>query len=638
MSQIRLSTLTLKNFKGIENLFLEANGENLSIYGANETGKTTIVDAWMWLLFGKDSLNQSDFEIKTINGSEPVHGLEHEVSAQLLPEELTLTKRLTEKWTKKRGNAEKVFTGHQVDHFVDGVPMQKKEFDRVVSAIADEQLFRLLTNPRHFNENLHWTKRREMLLAVCGDVTDEDVIAASAKLQDLPSILNGRSLDDHIKVLKAKKTEINRELDQIPVRISEVQQAKEPEGGKDAAWTLSELRTRRQKKQKELERVRSGGELAEKVRELREVEASILDAENKAKQKQQEKLNEKQTGLFYLKNGLADIERKLKDQESILTATHQAIGKDEARIVELRAEWGRIDAHPCTCEETCPTCGQRIPDGQIEESQKAFNSLKAKQLTEISTQGKLLKSSIEAARKEILKLEKELSSLKSDHEKTAQNILKLEQEITSIQNSKPKNSIDISDVFTKKQQLEKTIEELRVGAVDTGDLEAEIALLNQKIAAQETILAEVKLWAAGQERIKELKGQERSLANEFNQCEKEIALCDEFTRTKVAMLTDRINSKFILARFKLFSENINGGIEPCCEVMVNGVPYSSLNNAMRINVGIAICNTLSDHHGIILPMFCDNAEAVCDLLPSRGQQIRLVVSAQDKTLRIQKEV
>ncbi|WP_339063597.1 hypothetical protein [Tepidibacillus marianensis] len=137
-------------------------------------------------------------------------------------------------------------------------------------------------------------------------------------------------------------------------------------------------------------------------------------------------------------------------------------------------------------------------------------------------------------------------------------------------------------------------------------------------------------------RIQELKQQEKNLAAEYEQLEQELFLTEEFIRTKVNLLEEKINSKFKFARFKLFETQINGGLAEVCETTFNGVPYSSgLNNAARINVGLDIINTLSEHYGISAPIFIDNAEAVTSLNETKGQQICLVVSEKDKQLRIE---
>jgi predicted ATP-dependent endonuclease of OLD family len=208
---MRLISLTLNNFKGIKSFALKPQGKDINIYGDNATGKTTLADAFMWLLFDKDSQNRKDFQIKTLGqDGEPEHGLEHSVEAVLELENgkrITLKKVFKEKWTKKRGSATAEFTGHTTDHFIDGVPAKKKEYDEKIAEIADEQIFRLLTDPAYFNQQLHWQKRRELLLEVCGDVSDAEVIASKADLSKLADILGNRTIDLNLKQLEPRHPE-----------------------------------------------------------------------------------------------------------------------------------------------------------------------------------------------------------------------------------------------------------------------------------------------------------------------------------------------------------------------------------------------------------------------------------------------
>src|SRR5690625_1253859 len=201
---IKLIELRLRNFKGIRDFVLKADGESVSVFGDNATGKTTLFDSFVWQLFDKDSQNKSNFDIKTLDEhNNVIHGLEHEVEGvfDINDRRVTLKKVYTEKWTKKRGSVEQEFTGHTTDYYIDGVPTKKKEYTDFIANLVDEDVFKLLTSPTYFNEQLHWEKRRETLLQVCGDVSDEDVIASSTALAKLPAILNGRSIDDHRKVI-----------------------------------------------------------------------------------------------------------------------------------------------------------------------------------------------------------------------------------------------------------------------------------------------------------------------------------------------------------------------------------------------------------------------------------------------------
>jgi len=170
---IKINKLILQNFKGIRNLEINAAGKDLNIYGDNATGKTTVFDAFMWLLFNKDSLGRSDFGIKTQDsGGNTLHNLEHSVECVLSIDDaiLTLKKVYAEKWTKKRGSAEAEFSGHETKYYINEVPSTKGEYTAKISSIIDEDLFKTITNPLYFNEHLKWQDRRAILLSICGDM------------------------------------------------------------------------------------------------------------------------------------------------------------------------------------------------------------------------------------------------------------------------------------------------------------------------------------------------------------------------------------------------------------------------------------------------------------------------------------
>ena len=83
---------------------------------------------------------------------------------------------------------------------------------------------------------------------------------------------------------------------------------------------------------------------------------------------------------------------------------------------------------------------------------------------------------------------------------------------------------------------------------------------------------------------------------------------------------------FKFVKFRMFNQLINGGTEPTCETLVSGVPYSSANNAGKINAGIDIINTFSKFYGIFAPIWVDNAESVNSIENTWSQIIKLYVT------------
>lgn len=224
MNEIKLSKMEIRNFKGRKEFTLNINGLNANIFGENGTGKTTLNDAFLWVLFDKDSTNRKDFSVKPQDkDGNDRHYLETEVTLELLVngQPRTFRKMLTEKWTKKHGEEDKEFTGHETALWVDTVPVKKKEYTEQINALIDETAFKLLTNPFFFCTQLKWEDRRKTLMEICGDVSDVDVISSDEKLAALTDILNGKSITDQKKIIAEKIKMLNKNIEAIPIRISE---------------------------------------------------------------------------------------------------------------------------------------------------------------------------------------------------------------------------------------------------------------------------------------------------------------------------------------------------------------------------------------------------------------------------------
>ena len=157
--------------------------------------------------------------------------------------------------------------------------------------------------------------------------------------------------------------------------------------------------------------------------------------------------------------------------------------------------------------------------------------------------------------------------------------------------------------------------------------------IDAQIRAQMAIVGQEGLLAYSRKRIEELRKDAKRSAECLERLEGLLYLIDEYTRYKTRFVEDSINGMFRIARFRLFREQANGGVEDRCDVVLDGVPYLNINNGAKINVGIDIINTLSQAYGVKVPLFIDNAESVTRLEPSDSQIIRLVVSENDKELR-----
>lgn len=646
---MKLIRLHLSNFKGIRDFTLDAQGRSINVYGDNATGKTTIMDAFLWLLYGKDSQNKADFEIKTLGlDGEPLHGLDHTVEAELKidGQSLTLRKTYHEVYTKRRGSAHQELTGHTTEHYIDGVPVQKKEYDAKIAEIADESVFKLLTSPSYFNEQLHWRDRRKLLLEICGDISDKDVIASDKALARLPEIIGKRSLEDHKKIIAARRAEINKELERIPVRISEVERNLPDTTGlvpEVLDSDIARLRSKQHELEQQLVRIESGGEAAEVRKQIAEIEAKLLELKSEVRGEVDQAIAEKRRELNSSVGAIEMLRLKLPSLEKQRLAHRAEIERLQERNESLRSDWHRINSEQLDVKlnDTCPCCGQALPAEQLEAAhEKAladFNRSKAERLEAINAEGKRNNERIAESQAEIEKLGAEKARIDNELSKLSRQVDALQAEIDNL----TANVTDVDDhpEYLKLQETKAALQDKLATlqsdqAAAKADIKAQIDAVRADIRTLETSKLQLQQREQGEKRIAELMQQERDLAAEFERLEEELYLTEQFVRAKVAMLEERINSKFKLARFKLFETQVNGGLTEVCETTYKGVPYSGgLNNAARIAVGIDIIQTLSQHYGFSAPIFVDNAEAIVSLPDVDSQIIALYVSEGDKTLR-----
>jgi chromosome segregation ATPase len=650
--RIILKDLMLSNFKGVRDFSLLANGQNVNIFGDNATGKTTLFDAFNWLLFDKDSSDSSKFQLKTVDKEGNVqHHLDHSVKASFLINNrpLDLQKVYREKWTKRRGSATNEFSGHTADYFIDGVPAQKKEFDSKVAELVrgKEELFKLLTSPTYFNEQYKWQQRRKVLLHVCGDLTDDEVIAGNKKLAELPGILGDHSIDDLRKIIANKRSEINKELDRIPIRIDEAEKSKPDIDGKSEEELKKSVEVFRQEidqVDEEISRIRSGGEIDEKRNEKRKIEGHQLDLKNNFQRGIHEEIDEKRSEYFAEKSDFDRYTHLVADRKEDIEINERRIQKKEEQAADLRIKWAAENEKmfEFTGETVCPSCGQELPDDRVEDARAhasaEFNRLKAQHLEEIQKQGKELVVEIQKLNKENEMNGVDVAQFGETANLAKQKMDKIQEKIDEL-NAGTKNIIDDPE-FKKTQDQIKSIEaEIKAlqDGVDDALLEASGRKqdLKKQMNEAETSLLAFDSVRRIDKRIAELNAQEKTLNKEFEELEKQLFLTEEFIKTKVNMLEEKINSKFKMARFKLFEQQVNGGLNEVCETTYNGVPYNALNNAARINVGLDIINTLSEFFDLSAPIFIDNREAVTKLIDVDAQLISLIVSEKDKKLRIE---
>jgi hypothetical protein len=614
------------------------------------------MSALLWLLTGKDSLGRSDFQIKNLDheGNQE-HGLEHTVEAvfDIGGNALSLRKTYHECWTKKRGSAKAELTGNTTDHFIDGVPVKENEYKARTSEIfGDEQRFRLLTNPAVF-ATMPWQKQRSLLLEVCGDIPDDQIIAENEELSPLHAALakytvSKTPLDDLKKVTMGRRIEINKQIDQIPVRIDEARRGLPDVTGLDRSVLAEDVKTLEESlngAKLRLAGVDTGGKIAPLTKELNTVAAEISRLENEHRMKQEGVISGLNRKIRELMDADETAARKEKSTKAEIAEKKTRIQSIDNSLAVLREKWNGIDGEEFqdTTKSVCPACGQSLPGEDVEAAREkakaAFNASKAERLADVQTKGKQLKTEKERLTHEISQLEDRLSvPLDQSKNKAEIDLLTVERDANKSMADDYSQIASRIDLLERKAILETEIRTAKEAATDDRmPIEAEIKTISAQLTDTKEKADRFTRREYGEKRVKDLKAEEKKLAGEFEELEKMLYLIETFIKQKVALLTGRINSKFAVVSFKLFNQLVNGGIEECCVFTVNGIPYDGgLNAAARTQGGLDIIRTLQEHYGIAPTIFIDNRESVSEIPALDCQVVNLIVSPQDKALRIER--
>jgi DNA repair protein SbcC/Rad50 len=668
--EIILKRLTLINFKGIRNLTIDF-GQQTNIFGRNEAGKTTIADAARWLLFGKDSTDRADFEIKTLDSRNLViPKLSHEVEGvfEINGSEETAKKVLEEKWEKKRGTSEAVFTGNQTAYFWNGVPLKQGEYQAKIGSLLDERIFKLITNALHFNDSLKWEDRRSVLIQIAGNITDHDIAAGDTEYEQLLSEIGKETLKDFKAKKNTEKKKLKEALETLPTRIDEATRSmpdpidfavveKNIAGKKNELAGIETQLSDRVAAMKEKHDAING-----KQKEIHVLRSEFKAAEYKIKADLQQKKSARENEISSLKNQT----RNLNDELTRNKTDYLIAEKRKAAIVgeqaTLRENWNKLNSEQSAVlkEEfsfdeskcSCPTCKQRLPEENISAQkatlEKNFNTDKAARVKTITGKMEAIASTGKDLGLEVTALDTKVADLMKTNDEILEKAQSLVDRVAQLEAEHNKLSAneatELSTALQSSEGLSTLIGkimsiEAEIEALNTPEqldemkqkkilVQGEIDLLNKQLSTKDQIEKTKK-------RIADLEAEEKNLAQQIADLEKIEFVIERFERAKSDEVEKRVNDRFKHVRFKLFEKQINGGEAPCCHTLYKGVPWSDLNTAGKIWAGLDIISVLNEHYDVKAPIFLDNRESTTDIPEIDAQIINLIVSPEDQKLRVE---
>lgn len=646
MKQIKLNHLKIENFKGIKALDIDF-GDVTQISGRNASGKTTISDAFSWLLFDKDSTGSSTFAIRPKDATgRDIDNLEIKVEGTINVdgEAITLTKVQKQKWTKHRGSTAPTFEGNVNEFQVNGFPAKKSEYEAKIRSLVEETLFKLLTNPRTF-ASLKWQEQRKILMEFVSEITDADVLNTDEDKYepikaDVLSAGADKAREKANTILKALK----KEQLEYPVRIDEAMRnirtdVADRESLMEKKAESESMLKAIEEERRSLSTVSNGtadilNQITQKQRRMAEIERSTMLEDEK---KNLESTKAANTALMDTRK--AESERDaLVNKRNFLDA---AIKESTNAKTELKDQYVAFASAKFPESETiCPTCGRPFDADKIEELKADFENRRQAQLEAINKKGFSLKDKIESFKTQRDQIEKQIIAYTADIE----GLNAKWEEMKRIASQNVRTDVTAIPEYKNLQSEIDALNKQLASADDGESIKKELAGRENEVRSKLDEINErltvIRVRAGWMQRVEELKTSQRECSQKVADQEQIVWLLDEFVMAKMNLLSDRINSRFKKVRFRLFTEQINGGIKEACVMQINTngsyVDYPDANNAAKIIGGLDVIEALSGLYGVSAPIFLDNAEAINeDNIPDMDSQMILLEVSDDERLTVE---
>lgn len=672
-----LKSLHLENFKGIKTLDVNFS-KKTKIKGQNAAGKTTIFDAFTWLLFNKNSAGEEKFNVRPLDkDGKRIDDVEIKVVAVLDVDgkEVELSKVQKQNWVKKRGTDTVSLQGNVNSFEIDGYPKSEADFKEYVAGLAkSEDMFKMLTNPQYFN-SMKWKDQRKILMKLVDDFSDVELAKTDERFLPLISELEkAPSVEDIRSKFQKMLSEWKKKQAEIPVRIDEAEKSKV-----DVDAAEQEL------KKSDLERRIS--EIDEKISDTNGVLKKLRDEDMRLQmdmsgilQSMNDSLSEKKRKI---ESSNAEVTRELENTRNKIQIAENAIKLNERSISDADVERKKLgeqynaekakvfDETPFLFDESkwvfdesstvCSLCGQPLPEDKVEQlkadfesrkvkakesaakrfsdAKEAFMSEKKDNLERIKAFGFDKKHTIDGLTEKNKELNVQIESLK----KREQELLAKSEEFSKQLEEIPKEADytqneEYMKLHEKREKVLAEIEKEKSSGYNEriAELQDEKGKMESELDSVKEILAKASMNVDIDERIAELQDEKKEIGQKVANQEQILYLLEEFIRFKLNKISESINSHFDTVNFKLFEMQLNGGMRDCCECTVNGVPYSTLNSGHRIVAGLDIIRSLSKMYGVECPIFIDNAESLNEFnVPDMDAQLILLSVSEDKQLKVE---
>lgn len=648
MKRVTLKSLRVENFGNVIGFVRDVVfGNRTTIKGRNESGKSTLGDAYSWTMTNKlmngnaaDGIRPHDENGKDFDGTDITVTAVLDIDG----EEKRIQKTQTQMFTKKTGE----FKGNNNDYMINEIPKKEKDFKAFLETVASDEIFQLCTSSAAFLK-LDTKKRRQKLFEMVPEFSDDDVIATDEQFLPIKRMFSDGTVEELIAranfQLNGRGRQdkgLNGQLDDMKPRIDEASK-----GNCDVAeYEIAINGLKEQIAELDEQEQALNGSIAaydkasQNILDLKFEQSDIVRKANEGLVQQKRVLNDEISDLQMKKR---EVENALRLAEMDLKHAEMGIRRHEADLKQAQEDWPKYSAREfdetklkAIQEEAfdenlliCPTCGQDLPAEKAEqikaefEQKKAkriqdeeslkvtFYEMKEKKLSGIAETGNKAAADLKKAQNAKADAEKKIAEIKGQIADLIIKITAKQQEL-----SKLPDSIDLSEnaeyqtITAEIAKQEESLKLMNNGEEQRREISGKRNEIVSEIARYQQL---IKQSQDAQDRVAELQQEQKNLSQRIADTQKELDLLKSFQKAKCDMLTEKINSLFMFTKWQLFKPQVNGDYAEVCEPIFKGTAYGRrLNDGAKALIDLDICYTFQKMNDIRVPIWLDNAERMTE--------------------------
>lgn len=677
--KIRIKSLDLENYKKFEKTSFHFF-DRTKISGKNKEGKSTIMNAYMEIVTGKevdgtqpDAIRPHGTDGEDLNRADVVR----EAVLELDGKETTIRKITKQKWRKPHGQTEEVLDGNTVSYEIDGFPYAPKKFEEYMKELADPEILLMCSNPNPFLSILKKsTADARKVLEKLSGFRLEEFLASNPQYVAVLDLTKGHSVEDTMKKLRKQLTDQKKKLTQKDTELK-YEQTRDS-GGQIETSDLELAKGEWRDKIAEVDRQEQALDEAVKAYDFANVEILSLKSKlNEISNRAGTELREQKASLDQKISELniqnKDYANDLKLAEMDLKHAHMGIERHKAELEKARADYSasvkktfdetklrEIESEQF-CEDSliCPECGQVRPEAQrinlretfeqskarrISEQEKArevFNTELSKILDSITEIGNKASSDLKVAqeakkeaKQKIAEVRKQIIDTSAEIEKLCGELDKLPKEVDLSGNAEYQ---ELSEQIKKKEFALSVMDN---GSVKRMELRQQRNQYMDEISKLDSQIQKANADAEQKERkLAELKAEFDKQKQTVADIERQIDVISQFSIEKNAALAEKINPYFHHFKFSFLDFTIEGNPVETCKMVCGGTDYNNLNGGDRKLCEVDLCRGLQEMNGLSLPIWIDEANTIDPWrIPQDMEQQLILISRTDDEMKVEEMI